>query len=255
MTEESSTQEQRNPLTKPWFIGGAVVVGLIVLAGIIVAATGGDEPDNDPTAAPAASPSASEQAPAGDASMCGLPGVEMSGRVTTAPEVTSWEYQDVFAYPVSATAGPGEVDETGYRYCFQHTPTGALFAAANAAIMGFATDHALMDGWREYAYSNGTYRSELLAKGNGVESNREASGIRASIAGFKLLAYDGNTARVDIVITGSQGANTATGSNVFDLVWSEGDWKINTEVREPTRLTQIPSTAGYVSWREGGTAG
>lgn len=256
MTEESTTQEERSTLAKPWFIGSAVVVCLIVVAGIIVATTGGGEPDAEPTpTAPAASPSVSEQAPAGDPSVCGLPGVEMSGRVSKAPEVTSWDYQDVFAYPVSATAGPGEVDETGYRYCFQHTPTGAVFAAANAAMTGFTTDHALMDGWREYTYSDGKYRAEFLASDNGVEENLQNPDVRASIAGFKLLAYDGSTARVDIAITGSQGANSVTGSDVVELVWSEGDWKLNADVREPVRLTQIPSTAGYVPWMEGGTAG
>lgn len=260
MTEESTTREGRSPLTTPWFIVGAVVFGLIVLAGIIVGVVGANEPDAEPDAgatptAPASSPSPSEQVTDADASVCGLPGVEMSGRVTTAPEVSSWDYQDVFAYPVSATAGPGEVDDTGFRYCYQHTPTGAVFAAANAAITGFTTDHALMEGWREYTYSDGEYRAEILASDNGVEANLQNTDVRASIAGFKLLAYDGTSARVDIAITGTSGANTVTGSDVFELVWSEGDWKLNAELPDPVRLTQIPSTAGYVSWREGGTAG
>jgi hypothetical protein len=251
MTEESTTQEERSPLAKPWFIGSAVVVGLIVAAGIVVATTGGDQPTPQPSpTAPAASPSASEPADT-DASVCGLAGVEMSGRVTTAPEVTSWDYQDVFAYPVSATAGPGEIADAGYRYCYQRTPTGAVFAAANAAMTGFTTDHTLMDGWREYVFSDGAYRAELLATDNGVQANQEAGAVRAEIAGFKLLAYDGDTARVDIAFTGSSGANTVTGSGVYELVWAEGDWKLNTDVREPARVSQIPSTAGYVTWREG----
>jgi hypothetical protein len=177
----------------------------------------------------------------------------MSGRVTTAPDVSSWDYQDVFAYPVSATAGPGEVDGTGFRYCYQHTPTGAVFAAANAAITGFTTDHALMDGWRGYAFADGAYRDELLATDNGVQANQEAGAVRAEIAGFKLLAYDGDTARVDVAFTGSSGANTVTGSGVYELIWAEGDWKLNADVREPARISQIPSTAGYVAWREGAT--
>ena len=258
MTEESTTQEGRSPLTTPWFIVGAVVIGLIVLAGIIVGVVGANEPDAEPDAgatptAPASSPSPSEQVTDADASVCGLPGVEMSGRVTTAPEVSSWDYQDVFAYPVSATAGPAEVDDTGFRYCYQHTPTGAIFAAANAAITGFTTDHALMDGWREYAFAEGTYRDALLATDNGVQANQEAGAVRAEIAGFKLLAYDGGTARVDIAFTGSSGANTVTGSGVYELIWAEGDWKLNTDVREPARISQIPSTAGYVAWRERAT--
>ena len=253
MTEESTTKEQRSPLASPWFIGSSVVVGLIALAGIIVATTaGGDDPAAGPTpSAPTASASPTEKVGDADASVCGLAGVETTGRVTTAPETTSWDYQDILAYPVSSTAGPGKIAPEGYRFCFQHTPKGAVFAAANAAITGFTMDSTLMDGWREYTFADGAYRADLLATDNGVQANKEAGEIRAEISGFKLLAYDGSTARVDIAFTGSSGANTVTGSGVYELIWSDGDWKINTDVREPVRVSQIPSTAGYVAWREG----
>jgi hypothetical protein len=255
MTEESTTQEGRSTLAKPWFIGSAVVVGLIVVAGIIVATTGGGEPEAGPTpTAPAASPSVSEQAPAGDASVCGLPGVEMSGRVTSAPDAT-WEYQDVYAYPTSPSAGPGATAPEGYRYCFQHSPNGALFAAAYAAVSGSVDDPDFVHAWLDYALAEGAQREDLLAGAAEAGADGSSQSARGSVAGFRLLSYDADSARVDIAFTVTASGQQVTISGVYELVWSEGDWKIDTDADQPIRTAQIPSTAGYVGWSEGNAGG
>lgn len=251
MTEENVTERtERSPLTRTPFIIAGAVVGLIALAGIVIGVSTLNGDDPAPTAAPSdtgptASPSASVSAPA-DASVCGLPGVETSGRLTTAPEA-AWEYQDVYAYPTSPTAGPGATAPEGYRYCYQHTPAGALFAAAYAAATGSVSDRTLLSAWLDHALAPGAKRAELLADLGAGQSEGDA---RGAISGFRILHYDGSAARVDIAFAVASAGQTVTLSAVYELVWTDGDWKINTDVDEPLRVAQIPNTAGYVAWRE-----
>lgn len=64
-----------------------------------------------------------------------------------------------------------------------------------------------------------------------------------------MLAYDGNTARVDIVISSMADGKTVYISGVYDLVWEDGDWKLlPTDPSDPMRFAQIPDLAGYVPW-------
>ncbi len=89
--------------------------------------------DQSSSVASSAAPSPTASGVAGDASVCGLDEEVLSGTVTTAPAAT-WQYQDVYAYPTSPTFGPGATAPQGYRYCYQHSPDGAVFAAANMTI-------------------------------------------------------------------------------------------------------------------------
>ncbi|MHA4915531.1 hypothetical protein, partial [Enterococcus faecium] len=90
------------------------------------------------------------------------------------------------AYPTSPTYGPGKTAPEGYRYCFQHSPVGALFAAANALAQGSATGNNA--AWSQYVLAAGPHRAELLAQGT---TSSGTSGSRTTIQGFRLLSYDG----------------------------------------------------------------
>lgn len=241
-----------NPFTRPGFIAGAVVVAALIVTAIILTVLnlnrGSEAAPPTPTPTSTASSSATpSQTPSGStdsASICGLKGEKMAGTVSTAPDAT-WQFQDVYAYPSSPVFGPGETATEGYRYCFQHSPEGSLFAAANMTIALFGdveTRAALLD----YALTDGTYRDALLSE----VGETTGSDVRASIAGFRVLSYDGDAARVDVAFRASTQGQVANGSAVFDLVWSEGDWKINSNIAEPFRLAQLPDTSGYVNWRQ-----
>lgn len=237
---------EQSPFTRPWFITAAVVIALVVVAGVILAALnlarGDDPPSPDPSSSTGAAPSASPTADEGGESVCGLEGVELTGTVTTSPE-TEWLYQDVYAYPFSKTAGPGDTAAEGYRYCFQHTPEGALFAAGNMTIQSFGPADARLD-FLEYALSNGTYRSQLLSD-VGADG---AADVRVAVAGFRMLAYEGDRARVDIAFRGSAQGESVSGSVVFELVWTDGDWKLDADTPEPARIAQLPDLSGYTNW-------
>ena len=250
MAEDDTEQ---NPFTRPGFIVGAVVVAALIVAAIVLtvinlnrgndAAPPAPDPSSSATASAAPSPDVSEAA--GGASVCGLEGVELTGTVTTAP-AAEWRFQDVYAFPTSSTAGPADTAPEGYPYCFQHSPEGALFAAANVTIIGFGPVEQ-RQAFLEYALSEGPYRDALLT----AQGAAAPSDLRASIAGFRMLAYDGDSARVDIAFRGSSNGQSVNGSAVLELVWADGDWKLDATNAEPARLAELPDLSGYVTWQEG----
>lgn len=250
MAEDDDTQQ--NPFARPGFIVGAVVVAALIVAAVFLtilnlnrgndAAAPTPDPSSSATSSTAPSPIASGAA--GGASVCRLKGEVLSGSVTTAPTAT-WEYQDVYAYPVSSTYGPGATAPQGYRYCYQHSPDGAVFAAANMTI-GLFSDANTRTSLLEYALTNGTYRESLLSE----VGSSTSTDVRASIAGFRVLSYDGASARVDIAFRGTTQGQAVNGSAVLDLTWWQGDWKIDADKAEPFRIAQLPDTSGYITWRQ-----
>ncbi|MGL4340145.1 MAG: hypothetical protein ACRCSP_06965 [Rhodoglobus sp.] len=91
----------------------------------------------------------------------------------------------------------------------------------------------------------GPYRDTLLAGG---DDSSESSPIRLQIAGFRILSYEGETARVDIALRGSSSGTTVTASAVYELIWEGGDWKINANVPSPVDSDSIPDISGYIPW-------
>ena len=242
-------ENEQNPWTRPGFVAAAVVVAIVVVLGIVLAVVAATRDDEDPPASPtpnqtSTAPTAEPTAAAGGASVCGLDGVEEgTARLTTAPAVEQWDYQGTVAYPISDEFGPGETDPAGFRYCFQHTPEGALFAAAYA--VGVGTDQTVVPEWIKYFTAPGPYRDQLIQE---PANSSESSDVRLRIAGFRLLAYDGDTARVDVALVGSVEGQTVNMSAVYPLVWSEGDWKVSTDTPEPGSVASIPDLAGYIAW-------
>lgn len=246
MAEDDDTQQ--NPFARPGFIVGAVVVAALIVAAVFLTVLNlnrGNEatpPSSQPQATSDAAPSPISTGDAGGASVCGLSGEKMSGTVTTAPSAV-WAYQGTVAYPTSPTIGAGDTAPEGYPFCFQHSPEGALFAAATS--LAAASNPEISNAWAQYALSEGTYRDSLLSSAGATS---DGSGVRLQVVGFRVLAYDGDTARVDLAVRGSSQGQTITASVVYSLVWQDGDWKINANVAEPFDFATIPDTSGYTAW-------
>lgn len=244
MTTE--TNEDQNPFTRPWFIVSAVVVALIVVVGIVVTVVAINRPDATPTPGPQPSTSAGAQpsesaAPSTDAaSVCGLRGDD-ADTLTSAPEAM-WEFQGTTGYPVSPAVGPG-LDEDGVRTCFQHSPAGALFFAANAVAQGSDPVHSA--AWAEQALADGPYRDDLLTQVGASDK----TGTRTQIVGFRVLNYAADTATVDVAVrVTTEAGDTGYGSGVYSLVWQDGDWKLSADIPVPLDLAALPDTAGYIPW-------
>lgn len=235
----------RSPFGRPGFVvAAAAVAGLVVLALVLVLTDddGADAPsDADPvaTAGPSGDPDAE--------SVCGLEGEDLDGRLTSAPDVDAWEYQGTIAYPVSEEYGPADTTAAGVRSCFQRSPEGALLAAANALAQ--ASDAELAPAWADYFLGVGEHRAEWIANAGGSAS-AEPSGVRLTVAGFRLLDYTGSTARVDLGVDAVTDGARSTNSYVYELVWQDGDWKLDAGAVQPLNHAVVPDLAGYVDWGE-----
>ena len=257
MASEESEQ-RRSPYSRPGFLVAALVVAVVAVLGIVLAvsgalrnepgagATSNTSPPASPSTSPASTPTPAPSTSGNDASICGLAGEVLTGKLNAAP-AAEWEFQGTTGYPTSSTAGPGETDGEGVRYCFQHSPEGAVFAAANAVAQG--TDPERAGPWLRYFLAEGPNRDAVLAQGAG---SGDSGGARVEVAGFRLLAYDGQTARVDMAVRGSAGnGQTVNLSMVYDLVWEGGDWKlVVTNPSAPINVAQIPDVSGYIAWEE-----
>ncbi len=245
MSSESS-DDQRSPWSQPSYIAAALVVVLVLVAGVILAVTnaGGDE-DAPDTASP--SPTSTQTAPEptpsatpSSDSVCGLTGTDPTDTVVAPPQAT-WTLVGTTAVPTVEGHGPGVVEEDGFRSCYSRAPTGALTAAANLA--GLTTDAATYPRIFEELTALGPGRDAALAQ----EPTLSSGGSRFQIAGFRMLQYTPERAKVDIALRVESGA---LASFVVDLMWEAGDWKLdlapNGELR--SELSALPSLAGYVAW-------
>jgi hypothetical protein len=240
MEQRMSATGTRSPFRRRGFVIAAAVVAVIVLAGIIVLVTSLSRGATGP-ADPSPTPSASPTGDAADESVCGLPGFETENTLTSAPE-TEWELVGTVAAPTDANgAGPGTT-EHGFRSCFAHTAEGALYAAVNFVALG--TDSR-----------NSSRMFDLLAAGPARDAVKAASGTpstpsstRLQVAGFKVDAYTGSNATVDVAwtITSEGGALV---SNPVVLQWEEGDWKVVlTETGAPIAPAPLENLGGYIPW-------
>ncbi len=232
---------RNSPFTSRGFIAAAIIVGVIILAAVIVLVTSLTAP-HDPVAKPTStSTPSSPVASDGNKSVCGLKGFEMKSSLTAAPP-TKWQLVGTVAAPTEPKgAGPGTIEGDGFRSCFAHTATGALYAAVNFLALG--TDGTLRPRLTELV-ANGLGKDAIANSGS---TNSTSNNTRAQAAGFKIDAYDASSATVDLAL------NYSTGSLVslpVKLVWEAGDWKlVLTDSGElPLKPAQLQSLGGYVPW-------
>jgi hypothetical protein len=236
--------ESTSPFRRRGFIAAAGVVGLIVLAAVIVLATslirGGNEPTGAPTTPAAPSPSASTAVTG--ASICGLEGVEEVNMLDSAPN-NEWELVGTVAAPIDENgAGPGVIEENGFRSCYAHTAEGALFAAVG--YLAVSSDIRNIDRIHELLAA-GPIRDQLEESPQQPES---ASDARLQVVGYRINAYSVEEATVDVVyqVTSEGGALVSLPTVVR---WEEGDWKIViTENGPPFAPSQVENLGGYIPW-------
>jgi len=240
-----SDQPAQSPFRRPPFILAVIVVAVIaILAAVVLISNliGSKDDSTAPTAPPtSAAPSESPAASDPDPSACGLEGYEPTGTVDEVP-APDWALVGAVAAPSDPEVGPGVVADSGYRSCYAHTPTGALFAAANVIAMG--SDNSLGQEITEKSVVPGAGQKAALAQL--AQGTPSSSAVRYQIAGYNVLAYDGSTATIDIAVDSSG----KLVSLVQSLEWSDGDWKIvladNGQSAIPA--ASLESLGGYTPW-------
>jgi len=236
---EPTVNEDQNPLTKPKFIISAVVVAVIVALGIILALIpkGGGNPTAEPSNSGSTTAS-TQPSMAAAASVCGLPSGNQAKPATTPPD-TKWELIGKIAAPTSpAEFGPGKTEANGLRSCFAHSPSGALYAAANVTALSSAGKARLV--YEQLAVPS-PERDALLDQ----PEPKETSGVTAQIAGFQIRSYEADRA---VIVIAARGSNGALVSIPVPLQWHSGDWKIVVPATGSTGGGQISDLSGYIPW-------
>lgn len=216
-----------------WIVAAAAVVVLVAIALGWALGSRGNE-----TAPPVATTSGTSGGQASSSSgdgeetdgICGLP-VGSQEVPEAGPEAT-WEIRRGATVPTSKEYGPGIV-KNGDRSCFAHNPLGAVFASAN--FMGLTQEAFLSH------VTPGAYYDALAA----ADAGDPTPGETLTVRGFKVEQLGGDKMRVTLVT--SLGGQAPLVAIPGDVVWADGDWKVDGEQTDQGSQT-LTSLEGYVPW-------
>jgi hypothetical protein len=213
----------RPPWTRPGFVVAALLVALIVVAGLVVALW--PSPNRHPAAdPPAPSPGAANTNPG--ANPTGEPGNPLPTTVpTVAPPDVTWQLVHQVALPVSRSAGPTLVTDTtasGYA----HTPVGALVAAAQiSSRSALHNGRAMWEATLTRQFVPSADRDTLLAALRTQPDTPADPGELSQLSGFRFISYTPDTAVVGLVDR-TPGATAAYYITTLTLLWHDGDWRM-----------------------------
>ncbi|MFG3553861.1 hypothetical protein ACGGAQ_05675 [Micromonospora sp. NPDC047557] len=208
----------RSPWKRPGTIAAAVLLALVVIAGVVVALMGGD--DGVPSPAPA-NPPASQPAGGTSAAAEALP----TAIPTTAPRGVTWELVGQAVVPRSATAGPRQV-AGGVASGYAHTPEGALIAAAQLSTRSDL--YAGRESWEPTItkqFTPGADRDRLLAMYANYDPVPpvEAADL-ATIGGYRYVSYSPDTAVIAMAMRVPRSSAWVT--LTLTVRWMDGDWRM-----------------------------
>jgi hypothetical protein len=215
-----------------------VFLGLVMLAGLVVALFGGGHGTEHSPAAAAPRPAA--PAP---------PESPLDQTIPTSPPAdVQWQLYQREALPYSATAGPRIIDGAVARG-YAHTPTGALIAAVQ---IGARKLLSLGDSWRQVVDQQvipdpGRDRFVQLRSQITVTPDEPPDPRMGQTAGFRFVTYTPDIAVIQFATKFSDGHMQVTTSTVR---WSEGDWKelLQPDGSESPTAQAIPDLTGFVAW-------
>lgn len=226
------------------------VAAMLLIAGT-AACTGGDEANPTPTLEPAPTGEVSDgggavpttSAPGGD---------QVAGECTVqegddslpneAPAVDGWETIGLTTAPASSDYGPFDRDEDLWR-CYEHSATGALFAATYAfAAMG------QVDGFADSWVPEGDFHDQVTEQ---EQTEDPATDGTLTPAAYRYVSYTPEKAVVDIVSEFANSDGSAYLSMRVALTWSDGQWMVSAEDSSKD-FTPLDSLDGYVEWTSNG---
>jgi len=245
MSQSTESNTESNPFTKPGFIIAAALVVALAAAGIVIflLPKGQSDARPIPDTLESASASASVSPDHADKSICGLPSSSDTA-LGKAPQ-SKWELVGRMAAPTEpTTSGPGVTDPSGFRSCFAHSPTGALYSAANAVALGSSAQDEVK--LAERLLVPGAGRDAAIKAATTRNSSTESS-QSAQFRGFIMKSYSPTEADVDLAF---QLQNGALAHSVLSLRWVDGDWKVKAsdDGQIFTGTAQLTDLSGFIAW-------
>lgn len=153
---------------------------------------------------------------------------------TEAPEADAWPNVNGIGTPVSDTHGPTQRDEDVWT-CFSHSPTGALFAAA----------------YLQSAIVDPAVREAYITDDPDVESGQGSDASGTVLRGFRITAYDENTAVVELVYEGSAGGESGLAVLPTTLHWKDGHWTSTQADFAAAETRTVTGLSGFTQWGVG----
>lgn len=248
MNESTQESTEQNPFTKPGFlISAALILTLIAAVALIFLIPKGTGEEQPPATAPQTKAAAQPRSSAATAekSVCGLPSTSETA-LGTAPKST-WALVGKMAAPTDPqTFGPGVTDEDGFRSCFAHSPTGALYSAANMVALGSSKSQVLNAKLTDKLLVPGPGR-DIAMKGSATLAPSTGADTTVQIRGFLIRSYTPTEADVDLAFETRNGAFVHT---VLPLRWADGDWKakVSDGGELINGITQLSDLSGFIAW-------
>jgi hypothetical protein len=248
MSESTQSSTERSPFTKPGFIISAALVVALIAAVVVIFFL----PKADSTAPPApasssaaASSAPSESADAAGKSVCGLPSSTETA-LGAAPK-SKWELVGKMAAPTDPkTFGPGLTDDSGFRSCFAHSPTGAVYSAVNLVALGSSKSQQMNIKLADKLMTPGAGRDAAKQQATTLDPSTGSSDT-VQVRGFLLKSYMPTEANVDLAFQTSGGKLFHA---VLPLQWLDGDWKV--KVSDAGQLINdvapLSDMSGFIAW-------
>lgn len=235
----SEKNEKDKSAFGPGFVASCIVVGAVLVCGVLLLVGGvtsdrSDAASSSGTTSPAPA-RGSEEKPvstppsssgvtkpvtgSGQATTngCGLPDGDQA-LPTKAPAVDSWEISRRVVVPRSTAFGPAKTDTDGFRRCFAHSPTGAVFAAYNVVAALADQRQAIPTALKLMV--PGPNADALIRELRTEEPSADSPVTQ--VAGFRLLDAGRDRATVLLALP----VQTEYMSLTLTLVWHAGDWRV-----------------------------
>lgn len=243
--------------------GFKVVVGFFVL--VILATTFGlarkwltDEPSVIQVTSPDAgiAETLGEPAPVVPAgAACAIfPAVEAEADMV-APPAPVWSRDGGTAVPSHPDVGPAFTSPVSW--CYAHSPTGALFAAANYVAQMQAIGMTPVDeiSLARYGAADSAARASLISRfaavGTGEVRAPVLEGSRVAppqFVAYHVVAYTPLAAQLQIVSAWNDSLSAVN----YNLVWQAGDWKLDLPLDGafPSVAVELPlDTTHWIPWK------
>jgi hypothetical protein len=221
------------------FIAACIVVGAVLICGVVIIFAGrhgstpataaaqqpvettSARPTDDPAAAPASSDAGAAQTSSSGnerpANSCGLPAGDQTVP-STPPATDGWDVSRRVVVPRSSTYGPGKTDSDGFRHCFAHSPTGAVFAAYSA--MAAMADQSKVVPTVKKLMLPGSSTDSLLREVSTTDPSSDTSTVQ--VVGYRII--DAGQDRVTVML--AMPVESVYMSANLTLVWHQGDWRL-----------------------------
>ena len=239
-----STPDEENENQPYWrqrrWLVSAVFLGVVLLVGVVAIVVGGGPTGSAPAVA---GPVIGELGPDGARpQQCRTDDSDQRVPETAPRDVTWWPLNGAQT-PRSASAGP--LKSTGpLRWCFAHTPMGAVMAANVIPRQMSGPDWRLVLDQQLVPGFSRDYFEAMRESLTDVGTTRTTT----SLAGFSVVTYSPETARIRILVRLATASYAAAD---YTLDWDGVDWKVRplNAGGLHTEAIAVFSLAGFVLWK------